>query len=239
LDYTPVDDAGLSAGGVEYHLPMKMPTLLVLVACAALVSGCSSGSGASPAKLAAGSAPLLVSMKTTQGEILLELDGNKAPITVNNFLMHAANHDYDGTIFHRVIPGFVIQGGGFTKELKERARMAEQAGRKDPAIKNEWTNGLRNVRGTIAMAREAGPDTATREFYINVADNPKLDTPRKTTGKAGYAVFGRVVKGMEVVDAIKSGKTMDRPDVIVDGEGMKNVPVEPVVIVRVGRVPGR
>ena len=172
-------------------------------------------------------------MQTSAGEIVLELDRAHAPISVDNFLMHAGAGDYDGTIFHRVIRAFVVQGGGFTPDLQERAKIAEGAGHKDPTIKNEWTNGLKNVRGTIAMARDSDPDTATREFYINVEDNPKLDTPRETTGKAGYAVFGRVVKGMGVVDTIREGKTMARPDVIVDGEGMKDVPVQPVVITRV------
>ena len=164
---------------------------------------------------------------------MLELDRAHAPISVDNFIAHAAKGDYDGTIFHRVIRTFVIQGGGFTPDLKERAKIDEAAGRKDTPIVNEWTNGLKNTRGTIAMARDAAPDTATREFYINVADNAKLDTPRETTGNAGYAVFGRVVKGMDVVEIIRTGKTMDHPEVIVDGEGMKDVPVAPVVIKRV------
>ena len=206
-----------------------------------LISGCahSGSTHASSAPPATRAGAILVSMTTTKGEIVLELDSQRAPISTNNFLMHAAKGDYDGTIFHRVIPKFVIQGGGFTPDLKERAKVAEAEGHKDEPIKNEWTNGLKNVRGTIAMARDADPDTATREFYINVADNPKLDSARKQVGNAGYAVFGRVVKGMDVVDAIKSGKTMERPDVIVDGEGMKDVPVEPVMIVRVKRVSDR
>jgi peptidyl-prolyl cis-trans isomerase A (cyclophilin A) len=179
-----------------------------------------------------------ISMLTTKGEIILELDRAHAPISVDNFLEHANRGDYNGTCFHRVIPTFVIQGGGWTPDLKERAKADEAAGRKDAAIKNEWTNGLKNLRGTIAMARDAAPDTATREFYINVADNSKLDSPREKTGNAGYAVFGRVVQGMEVVDVIKNGKTMPRPDVISDGEGLRDVPVEPVVILKVVRVMG-
>ncbi len=175
----------------------------------------------------------LVLMQTSAGEIVLELDRARAPISVDNFLAHAARGDYDGTVFHRVIHTFMIQGGGFTPDLKERAKIAEGAGHKDATIKNEWLNGLKNLRGTIAMARESDPDTATREFYINVVDNAKLDTPRETTGSAGYAVFGHVVKGMDVVDRIRDGKTMARPDIIVDGEGMKDVPVEPVLIRRV------
>ncbi len=200
-----------------------MPTLHLLLALtlATLLTGCGSSSRN------------LVSMQTTAGEIVLELDPARAPISTSNFLAHASRGDYDGTIFHRVIKTFVIQGGGFTPDLKERAKIDEAAGRKDVPIVNEWQNGLKNIRGTIAMARDSAPDTATREFYINVMDNPKLDTPREITGKAGYAVFGHVVKGMDIVDRIREGATMARPDVIVDGEGMKDVPVQPVVITRV------
>lgn len=187
-----------------------------------------------------------VTMHTSAGDIELELDRARAPISVGNFLMHARRGDYDGTCFHRVIPTFVIQGGGWVVDrssggvpasrgftLVERAKLDEAAGRKDVPITNEWTNGLKNVRGTIAMARDAAPDSATREFYINVADNARLDTAREKTGNAGYAVFGRVVRGMEIVDAIKDGATTERPDIISDGEGMKDVPIEPVVIERV------
>ncbi len=175
-------------------------------------------------------------MRTTRGDITLELDAARAPITVANFLAHAEAGHYDGTIFHRVIPKFVIQGGGFTPDLQDRSKLAVAAGHPDQPISNEWQNGLKNIRGTIAMARDAAPDTATREFYINVADNPRLDTARAKTGNAGYAVFGRVVKGMTVVDEIKDGVTGDRPDVIVDGEGMQNVPVAPVVVLSVKRI---
>lgn len=215
-----------------------MKTLLHVLAVgfvlvSALLAGCrASGNGPGSGSSSDPDMPRVL-MQTSAGEIVLELDRRHAPISTDNFLMHAARGDYDGTIFHRVIKGFVIQGGGFTPDLRERARIAEQAGRKDATISNEWENGLKNVRGTIAMARDAAPDTATREFYINVADNAKLDTPRETTGRAGYAVFGRVLRGMDVVDAIRNGETMARPDVIVDGEGMKDVPVSPVVIRRV------
>ncbi len=176
-----------------------------------------------------------VMMETSAGKIELELDHAHAPISVENFLAHGRKRDYDGTIFHRVVKGFVIQGGGFSPDLKEFAKIDQESGFTDKPIKNEWMNGLKNVRGTIGMARDAEPDTATREFYINVADNAKLDSAREKTGNAGYAVFGHVVKGMNVVDKIEGGKTMDRPDVIVDGEGMKNVPEDPVVIKRVWR----
>lgn len=172
-------------------------------------------------------------MQTSAGDIVLELDHEKAPISVANFVMHANRRDYDGTIFHRVIPTFVVQGGGWTAELKEKAKQDERVGRKDTPIRNEWENGLKNVTGTIAMAREEQPDTATREFYINVADNAKLDTAREKTGNAGYAVFGRVVRGMDVVEKIRIGETGPRPDVKVDDGSMENVPLRPVVIRRV------
>ncbi|HMN40217.1 MAG TPA: peptidylprolyl isomerase [Phycisphaerales bacterium] len=212
---------------------MRMPLCLLVLACLASALGCANHG---PAAAASGPSPITVLMRTTRGDITLELDPGRAPITVANFLAHAQAGHYDGTIFHRVIPTFVIQGGGFTPDLRDRSRLAVAAGRPDTPIANEWTNGLKNVRGTIAMARDAAPDTATREFYINVADNPRLDTAREKTGNAGYAVFGRVVNGMGVVDEIRNGATYSRPDVIVDGEGMQNVPIDPVVVLGVTRI---
>ncbi|MFZ4575715.1 MAG: peptidylprolyl isomerase [Phycisphaerales bacterium] len=179
------------------------------------------------------SAVVKVSMRTSEGEIVLELDREHAPISVANFLEHARKGHYDGTVFHRVIPNFVVQGGGWTPELVERAKLDAAAGRPDVPIKNEWQNGLKNTKGTIAMAREADPDTATREFYINVADNAKLDTAREKTGNAGYAVFGRVVGGWDVVEKIRTGETGPRADVKVDDGSMNDVPVKLVVIKRV------
>jgi peptidyl-prolyl cis-trans isomerase A (cyclophilin A) len=183
-------------------------------------------------------------METSAGDIELELDPVRAPIGVGNFLNHAAKGHYDGTVFHRTIPTFVIQGGGWmwdpaTRMLSDRGKAAKMAGDAEDTIVNEWQNGLKNVRGTIAWARDEGPDTATREFYINVADNAKLDTARPQVGNAGYAVFGRVVRGMEVVDKIKAAPTEVRPDLAVEDGGMKDVPVEPVVIRRVVRLGSR
>jgi len=172
-----------------------------------------------PAKL------VYVKIGTTAGDIVVELDAERAPISTANFLMYARNGAYDGTIFHRVIEKFVIQGGGYTNELVERGALAKAAGTPDAPIRNEWGNGLKNERGTIAMARDPEPDSATREFYINVQDNPKLDIARDMTGKAGYAVFGKVVSGMEVVDAIRRAPTHDLVE-----KKMENVPVSPVVI---------
>lgn len=229
--FFPLPPAPLTPDRRRYSVGMK--TIILVLSVVAALSGCA-GSGREGADMADSNVSTVsVSMRTSAGEIVLELDKQRAPISVANFLVHAQRGDYDGTIFHRVIPTFVVQGGGFTPDLKDRGAAAKAAGNEDPKIKNEWTNGLKNVRGTIAMARDTQPDTATREFYINVADNARLDTAREKTGNAGYAVFGHVVRGMDIVDRIKEGKTMDRPDVIVDGEGMKDVPVEPVVIERV------
>jgi peptidyl-prolyl cis-trans isomerase A (cyclophilin A) len=174
-----------------------------------------------------------VTLETAAGDIVVELDQERAPTTSYNFISYARRGAYDGTTFHRVMPSFVIQGGGWTSELHERAKADAAAGKPDVPIKNEWQNGLKNVRGTIAMARETDPDSATREFFINLADNAKLDTAREVSGHAGYAVFGHVVAGMDVVDRIAAVPTrsVDVPGV-TDGS-MKNVPIEPVIIVRV------
>ena len=152
-------------------------------------------------------------MQTTLGKITLELDAAKAPKSVENFLQYARSGQYDGTIFHRVIDGFMIQGGGFTKEMNEKPTKAP--------IANEAKNGLKNLRGSIAMARRADPHSATAQFFINHRDNPNLDYPAHDGW--GYAVFGKVTEGMDVVDKIAKVKTGNR--------GMhQNVPVEPVVI---------
>lgn len=141
--------------------------------------------------------PAYVQMDTSFGPIVLELDREKAPITVENFLRYSKKGAYDGTVFHRVIPSFMIQGGGFTPDMVQRPT--------DAPIKNEWKNGLKNVRGSIAMARLGGQaDSATSQFFINVVNNDMLDQPRDG---AGYAVFGKVVGGMGVVDAIRDVPT--------------------------------
>lgn len=185
-----------------------------LVAAAAAVTGC--------ATMRKGPAPVVVEMSTSAGLIVLELDQARAPIGVSNFLKYADRGDYAGTIFHRIVPGFVIQGGGYTAELKELPS--------DPPIANEWNNGLKNVRGTVGWARDEGPDTATREFFINLVDNEKLDRPRPRTGGAGYAVFGRVVEGMDVVDRIAASETYAIPT-----RDMKDVPRSPVIVTSVRR----
>lgn len=204
---------------------MNLPLSTFVLACGLLMSACS-GSGSSGSGNHAGS-QTIVDMQTSAGRIVLELESARAPVTVANFVSHAAAGDYDGTIFHRVVPDFVVQGGGWTADLRERAKLSATP---DTPIVNEWTNGLKNAKGTIAMAREEAPDTATREFYFNLKDNVKLDSGRPTTGNAGYAVFGRVVEGWEVVETIASGKTTTRDVAGVTDGSMNNVPLEPVVI---------
>jgi cyclophilin family peptidyl-prolyl cis-trans isomerase len=159
-----------------------------------------------------------VLMKTTMGDIVLGLNRTKAPISVDNFLRYVDEGFYASTIFHRVMSTFMIQGGGFTADM-------EQKKPHDP-IQNEWENGLKNKRGSIAMARTPAPHSATSQFYINVVDNPGLDQPSRG---AAYAVFGEVLEGMDTVDKIKK--------VAVTTKGMhQNVPVEPVVIEKAVRV---
>ena len=161
----------------------------------------------------------VVVMDTSMGTIKIELDSGKAPKTVANFLRYTDEGFYDGTIFHRVIGNFMIQGGGFTPDLKEKPVHEK--------IVNEADNGLKNLRGTIAMARTGEPNSATSEFFINVQDNPALD--HAGPGPAfGYAVFGKVIEGMDVVDKIKAVKTGS-------SNGMGDVPVEPVTIKSVKR----
>jgi cyclophilin family peptidyl-prolyl cis-trans isomerase len=137
--------------------------------------------------------------RTSLGTITIALDPEKAPVTVENFLGYVRSGHYDGTVFHRVIPGFMIQGGGFTPELEEKPTR--------PAIRNEARNGLRNSRGAVAMARTNDPHSATSQFFVNLRDNHRLDFG---ISGAGYAVFGRVVEGMDVVDRIAMVPTTSR-----------------------------
>ncbi|MGH7131397.1 MAG: peptidylprolyl isomerase [Phycisphaerales bacterium] len=161
----------------------------------------------------------MVVMKTSMGEITMELDAAKAPISVENFLKYADKGHYNGTIFHRVINDFMIQGGGFDKDMKQKPT--------DKPIQNEWKNGLKNKRGTVAMARTSDPNSATSQFFINVKDNDFLDVDRGDG--AAYCVFGKVVGGMDVVDKIKAVKTGTK-------NGMQAVPVETVTIESISRV---
>ncbi|UCE59668.1 MAG: peptidylprolyl isomerase [Phycisphaerales bacterium] len=161
-----------------------------------------------------------IKMATTLGDIVIQLDAEKAPITVLNFVQYAEDGFYNGTIFHRVMSNFMIQGGGFTPEMDKKTE-----GLRAP-IKNEWENGLKNERGTISMARLGRqPDSATAQFFINVVDNAGLDQPRDG---AGYAVFGKVVEGLETVDKIRN--TAVGTNAKYGGGRQSVVPVEPVII---------
>ena len=156
----------------------------------------------------------VVKLETSMGNIVIELDAEAAPVTVKNFLGYVQGGFFDGTIFHRVIPGFMIQGGGFTEGLLRKET-------RDPII-NEAGNGLKNGRGTIAMARTSDPDSATAQFFINHKDNDFLDYVENCN--PGYAVFGKAIEGMDVLDAIASVKTSTQ-------KGLDDVPVEPVTII--------
>lgn len=169
------------------------------------------------ATLALGALPALaqvVKLSTSEGDIRIELDAEKAPKSVDNFVKYVKAGHYDGTIFHRVIESFMIQGGGFTTKMEQKPTRAP--------IPLESRNGLNNVRGTVAMARTADPNSATAQFFINVVDNAFLDAANARDGN-GYAVFGRVIDGMDVVDKIRTKPT--------GNVGMyQNVPLQPVLI---------
>lgn len=156
-----------------------------------------------------------VLLTTNQGDITLELDTENAPKTSANFLEYVREGFYDGLIFHRVINGFMVQGGGFEPGMKQKTTKA--------SIENEANNGLKNKEGTVAMARTMDPHSATAQFFINVADNTFLDFKSETTEGWGYAVFGKVIEGMDVVNRIKAIPTTSKA-------GMQDVPTEDVVI---------
>ena len=180
-----------------------LPRLAALAAAGALSLGVSLAAHAQKVKLA-----------TSAGDIVIELDKAKAPKTVDNFVQYVKDGHYNGTVFHRVIPSFMIQGGGMTADMNEKATRAP--------IPLESRNGLSNARGTIAMARTRDPNSATSQFFINVQDNTRLDAANAPDGN-GYAVFGKVVSGMDVVDKIRGVPTGSR--------GMHDdVPLTPVVI---------
>jgi cyclophilin family peptidyl-prolyl cis-trans isomerase len=182
------------------------PVALLFVAAVAGSSG--TGDAAAPASPR-------VALDTSKGRIVLELDGARAPKTVENFLAYVRAGHYDGTIFHRVIDGFMVQGGGFTAEMEQKPTR--------PPVGNEADNGLKNLRGTVAMARTMDPHSASAQFFVNTVDNAFLDHTAKDARGWGYAVFGKVVEGMEVIDAIAKVRTATRAR-------MENVPVEPVLI---------
>jgi len=165
---------------------------------------------------AAGKGNPMVVLSTSLGDIKIELYQDKAPVTVQNFLEYVKSGYYDGTIFHRVIPGFMVQGGGMTDDMRDK-REGQRA-----AIKNESSNGLKNDTGTLAMARTSAPDSATSQFFISVKDNTSLNK-ENAADKVGYAVFGKVVEGMDVVKKIEQVKTTTKGP-------HQNVPVDSVVI---------
>jgi peptidyl-prolyl cis-trans isomerase B (cyclophilin B) len=194
-----------------------MSPMVVLLA-AALFSADSPASGAKTDK----PSPPRVALETSLGKIVIELDAAKAPKSVENFLAYVRAGHYDGTIFHRVIPGFMIQGGGFDTGMEQRPTR--------PPVQNEASNGLRNARGTVAMARTSDVHSATSQFFINTVDNRALDYKDSTPRGWGYAVFGKVVEGMDVVDKIEKVKTTTRAP-------FQDVPVEAVVIKKATLLP--
>ena len=163
---------------------------------------------------------VVVVMETSMGDITIELNAAKAPITVKNFLGYVDDGFYDGTIFHRVMPTFMIQGGGMEPGMKEKQTK--------PTIKNESFNALQNKRGTIAMARTSAPDSASSQFFINVTDNGFLDKAQ-AQDRVGYCVFGKVIDGMDIVDKIRVVRTTTRGH-------HENVPVDDVIIKSIRRV---
>lgn len=154
-----------------------------------------------------------VKMETNFGDIVVELDRTKAPTTVDNFLLYVSKQSFDGTVFHRIVPGFVVQGGGYGEDYRGLPAF--------PPIVNESGNGLKNKAFSIAMARNNAPHTATRQFYFNVADNDTLDPGRNW----GYAVFGEVMEGTEVIEKMAAVETAYNPKL-----GWRDVPVEPVIL---------
>lgn len=189
---------------------------------AAAVGFCAVGRAQTPVQPGGAAAPQVVTLETSAGVIVLELDTQRAPRTVANFVQYVKDGFYAGTIFHRVIAGFMIQGGGYTQEHEQKATR--------PPIAIESNNGLKNVRGSVAMARTSDPNSATAQFFINLVDNAFLDYPGRD-GNGGYTVFGHVIQGMDVVDKIAASATANR------GPAFSNLPVTPIVIqkVRLGR----
>jgi cyclophilin family peptidyl-prolyl cis-trans isomerase len=202
-------------------------TLLIVAGIVVLgLAGCPD-----PGRATAADKNPVVEMDTSMGKVKIELFADRSPITVKNFLDYVDKKQYDGLTFHRVMPEFMIQGGGFEpglKDAKNEQEVNKLEKKTGTPIKNESDNGVSNERGTLAMARTGDPNSATAQFFINVVDNKKLDAKG---GRPGYAVFGKVVEGMDVVDKIKDVKTKT-----VIPELIENVPVEEVIIKSIRRV---
>ncbi len=207
---------GMSPAGNLITESANMRKLLVMCLALVLGIGCASLPCASTSA-AKGGKNVKVKLQTSKGDIVLELDGEKAPVTVENFVQYVKDGFYDGVIFHRVIDGFMIQGGGFTPDMNQKTTRA--------SIKNEADNGLKNDVYTIAMARTPDPHSASAQFFINVKDNDFLNFRSPTAQGWGYAVFGKVVEGSDVVDAIAKVKTGNFGP-------FGDVPLEPVLITR-------
>ena len=200
---------------------MRRQTFQIRAFCIAATLACGGHlAGAQDAASETSTAPE-VELDTTEGKIIIELNPEKAPKTVANFLEYVESGHYEGTVFHRVIPNFMIQCGGMDKNLKEKETK--------PPVRNEAGNGLKNKKYTVAMARTNDPHSATCQFFISTADNPFLDRD-DASGNAGYAVFGRVVKGLDVVDKIGATQTYARPNPAFPAMLMRDVPVTPIVI---------
>lgn len=191
---------------MKFNLPL-------LAAAAFTFAGLTGQTSAQETPPVSDAKPVKIVMDTSKGAIELELDAAKAPVTVANFVQYVKKGHYDGLIFHRVIPNFMIQGGGFTADMQQKAT--------DAPIQNEAKNGLKNVRGSIAMARTSIPHSASSQFFINLKDNSFLDYPGQDGW--GYCVFGKVTKGQEIVDAIAAVETTSKG-------GHRDVPAEAVTI---------
>jgi cyclophilin family peptidyl-prolyl cis-trans isomerase len=205
---------------IKVHIMISKSWFCVLLAAAVWVCGCAETAKTPKTEMKIISTSNIVKLQTSMGDIVIELNRQAAPVTVKNFLGYVEAGFYDGTIFHRVMQGFMIQGGGFTNQMVEKKT-------RKPII-NEAKNGLSNMRGTIAMARSSDPDSATCQFFINHSDNEFLNYIDEN--RAGYAVFGKVTEGMDVVDAIASVKTTTRLNATTRNK-MDDVPVEPVIII--------
>ena len=194
---------------------MSLRSLLACIALVLPLAANAQGQSSSCSEALKGKAPMKVKLTTSMGPIVIQLDKEKAPISTENFVKYVESGHYNGTIFHRVIDNFMIQGGGFNKDMSQKPTQAP--------IKNEANNGLKNENYTVAMARTGVRDSATSQFFINIKDNDFLNYSGESPQQWGYAVFGKVVEGKETVDKIKKVPTGN-------AMGHQNVPTTPVII---------